>query len=364
MAALATIYDRNGNGLIEFQEFSGAFLQANAFAPTEVPKQGSKHVDHSLEMWRAGHAMGGSVGHHGSYSHGYRYDGKIDHIGEGDTDGAPTVQEMERAHDAIRDYAHTRWGNFRKAFNALDEDRSGKVSKLEFLRILMHANLPIREKTMEALANLYDTNHNGMIDYKEFSHALTHHDAHHVHKPLPSIDGHHPMGKEMGHKGRHIFVPGSGVMYCDKPARPKESHHFVPGDGPKYTHVDQALEMWREGQAAGGGNASRFDGKVNDVGASDNDPPPTQQDVERAHDQIRNYMMNHFDNYRKAFQKLDEDRSGKVNKLEFLRILMMANLQIREKTISALVDVYDKNKSGEIDYEEFCANFMNKEDAM
>jgi len=118
--------------------------------------------------------------------------------------------------------------------------------------------------------------------------------------------------------------------------------------------------MWRSGQAAGANR--RYDGKVDAIGHGDNDPPPTKDEMERAHDQIRNYAMTRWDTFRKAFRNLDEDQSGSVTKMEFLRVLMMANLQIREKTVAALVEMYDKNKNGEIDYNEFCAQFMNKED--
>ena len=122
-----------------------------------------EHVDHALEMWREGNAMGGGRGELGSYSAGYRFDGKVDAVGENDGGAPPTREEIEQAHDTIRGYISTRWDVFRKAFLALDEDRSGHVSKLEFLRILMMGNLPIREKVMSALAEMADTNKNGTV---------------------------------------------------------------------------------------------------------------------------------------------------------------------------------------------------------
>jgi len=351
MLTLAGMYDKNGNGKIEYKEFEAAFLQPNAFHAA-AEEHGSGYVDHSLEMWRTGKAMGGGRGEHGSYSSGYRFDGKVDRIGETDT-SVPTMEEVERAHDAIRHYANTRWKTFRKAFNDLDTDRSGKVTKLEFLRILMHSNLPIRENTMAVLADIYDTNNNNVIDFNEFSMALVKGDAIDVTKASM------PVASDF-RKGKHVFKPGFGVIYDDTPRKPRETHFFESGGGPEYQHVDQNLEMWRSGQAAGANR--RYDGKVDAIGHGDNDPPPTKDEMERAHDQIRNYAMTRWDTFRKAFRNLDEDQSGSVTKMEFLRVLMMANLQIREKTVAALVEMYDKNKNGEIDYNEFCAQFMNKED--
>lgn len=369
MFVLAGIYDKNNNGTIDYKEFTESFLSANAIQTALSQEAKSGYVDHSLEMWRSGHAMGrgGNVGHSHHYDKGYKFDGKVDNIGEGDTDSPPTMAEIERAHDQIRDYATTRWATFRKGFNNLDVDRSGKVSKVELLRLLMHANLPIREKVMSALADLYDTNQNGLIDFSEFSMALSQGDAAFIGNGVLANVNVNPV-----QKGRHIYVPKSGVMYRspeDLPVIDRVTHHFEPGDGPAYAHVDQSLEMFREGRAAGGGrgqglaDGSRYDGNVSKVGEGDKGPPPTMEEMERAHDQIRNYAQTKFESFRNAFRKLDEDGSGTVTKLEFLRILMMANLQIREKTIAALVNVYDKNNSGDIDYNEFCHQFMNKEDA-
>jgi len=357
LKALADIYDKNGNGLIDYEEFNTAFESEEAFNNAAASdgvraKKHSSHVDHALEMWRSGHATGGN-----RHDTRYRFDGKVDMVGEGD-EMPVSVEEVERAHDQIRDYACTRWSSLSKAFNNLDEDRSGKVTKLEFLRILMLANLPIREKTMSMLADVYDTNHNGQIDYKEFSLAMSKGDAIDVRAALPNLDTHKPRSRY----NRHVFVPGQGVMYDQREAKPMEVHHiqFDP-DAPKYEHVDQALEMWREGQAAG--ELRVYDGTVNKIGHGDHGAPPTKEEMEKAHDQLRNYAATRWDTFRDAFRAIDEDGSGKLSKMEFMRILMMANLQIREKTIAALVEVYDKNKNGEIDYNEFCEHFLNKDNA-
>ena len=53
-----------------------------------------------------------------------------------------------------------------------------------------------------------------------------------------------------------------------------------------------------------------------------------------------------------CFKNYDEDHSGKINYLEFCRILRPQNDEER-KELKILYDKYDFNKDGEIDIDEF-----------
>lgn len=86
-------------------------------------------------------------------------------VGEGDT-GPVTERELEVAHDMIREKLVARFASFRKAFRAVDEDNSGRVSKIEALRMLMMMNPTVREKVLGQLVNLMDKDGNG-VDYDE-----------------------------------------------------------------------------------------------------------------------------------------------------------------------------------------------------
>ena len=80
-----------------------------------------------------------------------------------------------------------------------------------------------------------------------------------------------------------------------------------------------------------------------------------------AHDAIRQRLMTRFHTVRRAFRMIDENNSGRVDKIEAVRILMMLNLSIREKTLGYLVSLMDRNGDG-VDYDEFC-EFLKAEDA-
>lgn len=133
--------------------------------------KGYEHVDHALEMYREGNAMGGY----------YQFDGTVDKVGEYDTtdEGVDPNdpeymlrldKEIREARRILEDLVNTKWEVLRKAFFAIDEDRSGKISRTEFLRVLMYGNLGhvIREGVISHIIDEIDTNKNGQIDYNEF----------------------------------------------------------------------------------------------------------------------------------------------------------------------------------------------------
>jgi len=126
-------------------------------------------------------------------------------------------------------------------------------------------------------------------------------------------------------------------------------------------HVDHNLEMFREGHAAGG--RYEFDGDVVAVGDED-DSPVTDQELEKAHDAIRDLMNNKFSTFRKAFRELDEDRSGSIKPIELYRALMMFNLyHVRGKTLMKLAKIADKDGDGHVNFREFC-DLMSSDDVL
>ena len=64
----------------------------NAVAEDAPMRENDGHVDHSLEMFRTGHAMGGN----------YKYDGEVAASGR-DEHGPVTEKELETAHDLLRE---------------------------------------------------------------------------------------------------------------------------------------------------------------------------------------------------------------------------------------------------------------------
>ena len=155
---------------------SGAPLKRTFSDVTEVhyEEDNGSHVDHSLEMFRTGVGAGGGAGH--ASVKGYRFDGDVAKVGAGDPKPV-SAEEIEAAHDIIRDKLKGRFATFRRAFREIDENNSGRVTKLEALRMLMMLNLTnVREKVMAKLCDVMDPNGNG-VEYEEFcqcTHPLPH----------------------------------------------------------------------------------------------------------------------------------------------------------------------------------------------
>ena len=222
LMAICAIVDKDSDGGISFDEFCTRMMAEDILlvkknkpkpppSPRGAPKASSGHVDHALEMFRTGSNAGA-----------YSFDGDVAGVGAGDS--APvTLEELERAHDMIREKMTVKFGNMAKAFQAIDEDRSGKVShkiplegpsccnltndpsapppqktphltfalkslavqtqsphshtckpsakqvtKAEALRLLMLLNLPqIREKVLNEIGDIVDADGDG-IEFKEF----------------------------------------------------------------------------------------------------------------------------------------------------------------------------------------------------
>lgn len=162
---------------------------ASARAPKTTKAAAADHyvpMDHALEMWREGYAMGD--GHRGNVDGlltGYRFDGKVDEVGH-DDDAEVQPAELEAAHKLIRSHLATRFSTFRRAFLMLDQDGDGKLSTLEMMRALMMLHLTnVREKVIKRLAFIADTDGDGYVEFHELCELMMAENA------LPLLKRHH-----------------------------------------------------------------------------------------------------------------------------------------------------------------------------
>eukprot|EP00908_Phaeocystis_cordata_P017640 Transcript_28996.p2 GENE.Transcript_28996~~Transcript_28996.p2 ORF type:complete len:233 (-),score=114.31 Transcript_28996:258-956(-) len=85
-----------------------------------------------------------------------------------------TEQELERYRAQISDKIYTKWKMLAGAFRALDEDKSGFLSKEEVIEAVGNFNLPIPRHHIVQLVDEYaiDVDGDGRVDYDEFAKAL------------------------------------------------------------------------------------------------------------------------------------------------------------------------------------------------
>ena len=81
----------------------------------------------------------------------------------------------------------------------------------------------------------------------------------------------------------------------------------------------------------------------------------------QAFDTIKRQLSTKFSQLRKAFQMLDEDRSGKVTQNEAMRLLSSLNLSgIRERVLHTICSIVDTDGDG-VEFGEFC-EMMSSDD--
>jgi len=83
----------------------------------------------------------------------------------------PTLKrtKMSRIEAQLAEKMGTHWGQLRTAFRAIDEDKSGFISKKEFARIFREFNIAYSQSEIDRLWAHYDQNGSGEIDYEEFA---------------------------------------------------------------------------------------------------------------------------------------------------------------------------------------------------
>ena len=87
----------------------------------------------------------------------------------------------------------------------------------------------------------------------------------------------------------------------------------------------------------------------------------SEDELRKAHAQIRDHFMTRFSQVRRGFRMLDEDSSGKLTYAELKSVVMMFNLKIPAKIVQKIIELADWDGSGDIDYAEF-ARIISAED--
>lgn len=75
---------------------------------------------------------------------------------------------MEQLRIVLNEKLASRYSDVKKAFLALDKDGNGRMSSVEFARVLQNFNLVVSQQETDALMAHFDANGDGAIDYTEF----------------------------------------------------------------------------------------------------------------------------------------------------------------------------------------------------
>jgi len=235
-------------------------------------------------------------------------------------EGVVTDKDVALAHALLRDHVGKRFGHLQRAFRLFDEDKSGKLSRREMLRVLMIFNMHTTPaRVFDRLMEFCEPDADG-VDYAAFAKLLT-------------TDTQDVTAK--------LGVTRDGQNALTMALDPDSSH-------------DAELQFWID--------------RHTNVLPVHHPGPVTREEIAQAHRMIRLKFEDRFVHLERAFRMIDDDKSGQLGQKEMLRVLMMFNLhKINAKVLDELMKLADNDKDGRINYAEFCemvttptAQFMSR----
>ena len=230
------------------------------------------------------------------------------------------------------DALNSRFSDMFKAFQYVDLDRSGTLNKKELVRALDLWNIPLDEDKLDELIAACDANGDGDVDYKEFVDVLA--------RDTVTLAA---MGKRDMQASEAMGVVDLDPEFLGhkkiKNVRASINDKFMGNDTPKAAPTKAAPTPAKQ-QAAP---------RTNEQRAADRQKLKSSTFVKSASDALNSRFSDMF----KAFQYVDLDRSGTLNKKELVRALDLWNIPLDEDKLDELIAACDANGDGDVDYKEF-----------
>jgi Ca2+-binding EF-hand superfamily protein len=268
--------------------------------------------------------------------------------------------------DMAQSGLNSRFSDMFKAFQYVDLDRSGKVNAKEISRALDLWNIPIDADKLDQIMAGCDHDGDGEITYNEFVDALARDTV------APAA-----MGKRDMQSLEAMGVPDLDDQFLLKNRQKK----FVPTINAKSSVVEErrgAGEVRgstpqaapaKRGPAKGGVKAKGGPAPAAPAApavklavkpaaaAPRQQAPPGPKVLTKEQrglvDMAQSGLNSRFSDMFKAFQYVDLDRSGKVNKREIARALDLWNIPIDADKLDEIMNACDQDGDGEITYAEF-----------
>ena len=277
---MIAVCDPDSDGQVSYIEFVDA-LARDTVAPAALGKRGMQ----------AKEIFGETGFEKRAPPKGFKPEPSAPEAGDGDN-----TKQLSMAREVL----NNKFTDMFKAFQFVDLDRSGRLNKAELKRALDMWNVPIDDKTLDALMASCDSGDgDGEVDYKEFVDALARDTV------APAA-----LGKR-GMQAKEIF----GETGFEKRAAP-------------------ASALTTKAAATEGG-------------------PPDATTLEDNLAMASNVLNNKFTDMFKAFQYVDLDHSGKLDKNEIRRALDLWNVPLDDAKLTALMAKCDPDGDDQVSYAEF-----------
>eukprot|EP00744_Colponema_vietnamica_P002348 GILI01003700.1.p1 GENE.GILI01003700.1~~GILI01003700.1.p1 ORF type:complete len:617 (+),score=190.05 GILI01003700.1:99-1949(+) len=224
----------------------------------------------------------------------------------------------------------------KKVFNFFDFDKSGYISYDEFATALDHFNVNLDEKDFLDIVQKMDSNNDGLISYGEF------------------VKGFYSSVK--GQEGVDILKNNAGVS-----ERPMPSGHGVPAPGVAglmgHSSVYQGHEPRPPASPSKGAAQISLVNRI-ERGVTFN--------FDKFQSMLRDKILQKSKGgpfeLRRAFRMFDRDKSGQITAEKFREGLKYFNINLSIEQLKEVLNRYDPNGDGTIDYNEFVRLVMPRSD--
>jgi Ca2+-binding EF-hand superfamily protein len=247
-------------------------------------------------------------------------------------------------------------GAMQQIFRRMDVDKGGTIDKDEILAELQRMNIQITPELAEEFAKQFDEDGDGEIDFAEFSRAVRNMD------PDKQQKNTNPVGL--------LWEPDPYARQRIEAHRPISagSLHSVAGDvvDAEREHMEQELEKQglTEGPIAGAPLRNEelreynMPGRqgvvvVQDDGTCLVDGVLTDL-VDLLRQKIHAKFKSGYSPLLRLFKMMDAESDGKLTMSEFKRFLEPYNLNLSKAALKHLMDQFDTDGDGSVDYNEFC----------
>jgi len=240
-------------------------------------------------------------------------------------------------------YAQYERDEVRKVFEQYDEDRSGSLTTEELEEVLKSFGVTPFRATIAYAISIVDEDESGTIDFKEFIHLLT------VYRQTEGFT------KNEVTKLYYVFDkfanPPKGVsLYKEIPAdmlRESLMHMFGPqAMGLATKLANQVLATMEAAKA-------KKDAKRKREGMAVDEEQSTGMTFREFLVWARRLREAEVSEYRREFELADADNSGQLQADEMTVILKRLGYTPLKVTINHLMETYDTNQDGNLDFDDF-----------
>ena len=262
--------------------------------------------------------------------------------------GGATDTELARHMEKLRNAVETKYNQLRKAFRDSDEDKDNLISKAELERTVHNFNLNIPVPHIhEIFDRILDFDGNGNVTFDEFVQQLKWKAGGHMAAPRRSSAAAPTAMPEgwnaVNHRAAVSITPrmtppgvlGSGGYGT-------HAHTLgCPADMPAmYYSVDDMPRLLESSESSE--SSSSYGAFHKKIALSRGE-----------HTSAQDALNSRFSDMHKAFQYVDLDNSGTIDRSELERALRLWGVNLSKEKIDALWDICDTTRDGEINYAEF-----------